>query len=134
MENVRLQLKSYPGESVGVLVPTFKNGILGTLHDALDGSEFCDLVEYHGEDGREFPPDKRVFVLTCHSAKGMEFRAVNLVAAERMYSGYLSKRTLQFTSVTRAKTSLRVYYTGKLPLAMATAFATEQVPDLGSII
>jgi superfamily I DNA/RNA helicase len=132
--NIRVQLKSYPGESVGVLVPTFKNGILDAVRDALDSAEFNDIVEYHGEDGRVFPPNKRVFVLTCHSAKGMEFRAVNLVAAERMYSGYLSKRTLQFTSVTRAKTSLRVYYTGKLPLAMATAFSTEHVPDISSII
>ena len=104
VENVRLQLKSYPGDSVGVLMPTFKHGVLDTVRAHLNNAEFSNLVEYHsGEEGREFPEGKRVFVLTCHSAKGMEFRAVNLVAAERMFSGPLSKRTLQFTTVTRAK-------------------------------
>lgn len=133
VENVRLQLKSYPGESVGVLLPTFKHGVLDAVSEALDASEFSELVEYHGEDGRDFPEGKRVFVLTCHSAKGMEFRAVNLIAAERMASGNLGRRTLIFTTVTRAKTSLRVYYTGKLPATLATAFSKPAVPDIGSI-
>lgn len=133
VENVRLQLKAYPGESVGILIPTFKHGVLEAVKLALDASDFSDLVEYHGSDGRDFPEGKRVFVLTCHSAKGMEFRAVNLFAAENMYQGPLGKRTLQFTTVTRAKTSLRVYYTGRLPAAMATAFAAEAVPDLQSV-
>lgn len=133
VENVRLQLKSYPGDSVGVLLPTFKHGILDTVRTALNSSEFQDLVEYHDGDGREFPPGKRVFVLTCHSAKGMEFRAVNLIAAERMISGGLSRRTLMFTTVTRAKTSLRVYYTGRLPAALATAFSKPAVPDIASV-
>jgi len=133
VENVRVQLKSYPGDSVGVLIPSFKNGTLDTVRAALEGSEFANLVEYHGGDGREFPEGKRVFVLTCHSAKGMEFRAVNLIAAEKMAQGPLSKRTLQFTTVTRAKTSLLVYYTGRLPASMATAFSEEEVPDFDSI-
>ena len=133
VENVRVQLKSYPGDSVGVLIPSFKNGTLDAVKTALDGAEFAELVEYHGADGRDFPAGKRVFVLTCHSAKGMEFRAVNLIAAEKMAQGPLSKRTLLFTTVTRAKTSLLVYYTDRLPASMDTAFADEEVPDLNSI-
>ncbi|QBK03459.1 hypothetical protein DW355_00545 [Hylemonella gracilis] len=132
-ENVRLQLKSFPGETVGVLLPTFKHGVLDAVRSSFDAAEFRDFVEYHGEDGRDFPDGKRVFVVTCHSAKGMEFRAVNIVAAERMYKGPLGRRTLQFTAVTRAKTSLRVYFTGKLPAAMATAFAAEVIPDIGAV-
>jgi superfamily I DNA/RNA helicase len=118
---------------VGVLLPTFKHGVLDAVRSSFDAAEFRDFVEYHGEDGRDFPDGKRVFVVTCHSAKGMEFRAVNIVAAERMYKGPLGRRTLQFTAVTRAKTSLRVYFTGKLPAAMATAFAAEVIPDIGAV-
>jgi superfamily I DNA/RNA helicase len=133
VENVRLQLKSYPGESVGVLLPTFKHGVLDTVRAALDGSDFSDLVEYHTGEARQFPEGKRVFVVTCHSAKGMEFRAVNLVAAERMATGPLGRRTLIFTSVTRTKTSLRVYYSGALPPSLATALTPPAVPALDSI-
>jgi len=133
VENVRVQLKSFPGETVGVLLPTFKHGVLDAVRKSLDSAEFGGLVEYHGQDGRDFPDGKRVFVVTCHSAKGMEFRVVNIVAAERMYQGPLGKRTLQFTAVTRAKTSLRVYYAGKLPAAMATAFAAEEIPEIGAV-
>ncbi|MES2841775.1 MAG: ATP-binding domain-containing protein [Pseudomonadota bacterium] len=133
VDNVRLQLKSYPGESVGVLAPTFKKGVLDAIRDAFDAADFSDLVEYHGGKERDFPEGKRVFVLTCHSAKGMEFRAVNIVAAENMVHGSLGRRALIFTSVTRAKTSLRVYYAGKLPATLDTAFSKPAVPEISSI-
>ena len=133
VENVRIQLKAYPGDSIGVLLPTYKHGIFDAVAEALSASDISELVEYHTGDSRQFPSEKRVFVLTTHSAKGMEFRAVNLVASERMRSGPLGRRTLLFTSVTRAKTSLLVYYTGNLPASLATSFANESIPDIGSV-
>jgi superfamily I DNA/RNA helicase len=133
VKNIKTQLKAYPGEGIGILLPTFKHGNLDTLRAHLDAADFANLVSYHDENGRSFETEKRIFVLTCHSAKGTEFRSVHLLAAERMIKGPLARRALIFTAVTRAKTSLTVYYSDSLPPSLASAFAKPTVPDLKNL-
>jgi superfamily I DNA and RNA helicase len=129
---LRTQLKAFVGESIGILVPSFKNGVLEELMKRLGESEFTELVSYHNNDSRTFPEGKRIFVMTCHSAKGTEFRAVHILTAER-FSGNLAKRTLVFTAITRAKTSLRLYHAGKIQAFIESAFAEEKVGDIDAI-
>jgi superfamily I DNA and RNA helicase len=130
---IRTQLKAFPNEAIGILVPTYKHDIGNKLQNFLRTTEFTSLVGFHDENERGFDEDKRIFVLTCHSAKGTEFRAVHLLAVERMRKGYLARRTLAFTAFTRAKTSLMVYYTGDLPAFVKSAFAKPIVPELDSL-
>ncbi|QYG02511.1 ATP-binding domain-containing protein [Massilia sp. NP310] len=129
---LRTQLKAFVGESIGIFVPSYKNGVLDEIQSRLDASEFASLVSYHTPDARTFPDGKRVFVMTCHSAKGTEFRAVHIITAER-FSGNLAKRTLVFTAVTRAKTSLRMYHAGRIQSFIESAFAEEKVGDIDAI-
>jgi superfamily I DNA/RNA helicase len=130
--NIRTQLKAFKNESIGVLVPTFKYGNFENIKAHFDSTDLADLVGYHTEMSREFAEGKQIFVMTCHSAKGTEFRAVHLLAADAM-RGFLARRSLAFTAFTRAKTTLRVYYSGKLPPFIASAFAKETVPSLDDI-
>lgn len=130
--NITKQLKAYPDEAIGILIPTFKHAVLDCVKSILDSTEFADLIEQHDSDSHDFPADKRIYILTCHSAKGTEFRAVHLLPAERM-KGYLGRRSLIFTAVTRAKTSLSVYYSGRLPPEIGNGFAEETVPEIKSL-
>ncbi|SOZ99778.1 conserved hypothetical protein [Cupriavidus taiwanensis] len=119
--SVRRQLRAYPDELLGVLVP--ENSDIQRVKARFSESDFSSVVGYHerGIDGdRTFSPTQRVFVITLHSAKGLEFRAVHLMFAEKLR--YVRPEVL-FTAVTRAKTSLTAYSTGSVPPILDAAFA-----------
>ncbi|KVR72427.1 hypothetical protein WK21_11670 [Burkholderia cepacia] len=132
IENVRLQRKAFPDDSIGIFLPTFKGGLLSRLQSFLDASELAALVGYHTDEGREFEDDKRIFVMTCHSSKGTEFRAVHILAGEKL-RWPLGRTRLFFTAVTRAKTSLRVYYTGTLASFVKAGFTVPTIVDFDSL-
>lgn len=60
---------------------------------------------------QEFDQDSQVRVMTIHSAKGSECRAVHIIDAELFDD---RSKELAFTAVTRAKTEVSVYHTGHL--------------------
>lgn len=62
-----------------------------------------------------FESNKRVIVTTIISAKGLEFRAVHLLGMEKISRFRNLQKNLAFTGVTRAKTSLRIYYDKSIP-------------------
>ncbi|QKL55220.1 ATP-binding domain-containing protein [Ralstonia solanacearum] len=132
VENIRLQRKAFQDDSIGIFLPTFKGGLLARLQEYLNATELAPLVGYHTEDEKEFEDGKRIFVMTCHASKGTEFRAVHILAGEKL-RWPLGRRRLVFTAVTRAKTSLRLYYTGTLTAFVKAAFAKPTAVDLDSL-
>jgi superfamily I DNA/RNA helicase len=67
------------------------------------------------DDGYEaFDQQRDICVCTLHSAKGLEFRAFHILAAEGLKK-FPMQRELTFMGVTRAKTSLCIYHSGDLP-------------------
>ena len=120
--NVTNQLKAYPGESIGILVP--KNDLIVQLRGRFNDSPLATDIAYHGMDGEEhtFSSGKKIHVMTAHSAKGTEFRAVHLFATEK-FKFPLHHRELLYTAVTRAKTSLTAYRTGPVLAYIDAAFA-----------
>jgi superfamily I DNA/RNA helicase len=128
IEEIRLQLRAYPGEALGILVP--RNSVLADVRSKLEASDLSDLCEFHetgAEASREFPEEKRIFVMTIHSAKGTEFRAVHILGGEQLKMP-LATRKLIFTAFTRAKTSLAVYYSGKVPPYIQSALSNVAAP------
>ncbi len=108
------QLKAYPGELIGIACPRGEDLIY--VADYLRNSSFADeIVVQTSEDGyEEFDPDKSICVCKLHSAKGLEFRAFHVLAAEGLKK-FPMQRELTFMGVTRAKTSLCMYHSGELP-------------------
>jgi superfamily I DNA/RNA helicase len=126
LQEIRVQLSAYPGESIGIFVP--KNKHIDEIRDQLLGSDVGNLIAIHESRqgaSRAFDETRRIYVMTVHSAKGTEFRAVHVLAAEA-----LKGRKLVFTAFTRAKTSLSVYYSGKVSGFIASAFAKPTTPTL----
>jgi superfamily I DNA/RNA helicase len=128
-----VQLKAYPGEAIGIFVPRKRQ--IQEVKSILSASSIANLCVYHdpdSDDPRQFPADKQIFVMTIHSAKGTEFRAVHMVGTEEL-KGNVASRRVVFTAFTRAKTSLAVYHTGEILRYIEGAFAKSAVPQLEEI-
>lgn len=121
IENVKEQLRYITEEPIGVI---------GPMNDALDAfmtaaradptlSEIT--IRQRSNDYQAYDESSRVRVMTIHSAKGSEFRAVHLLEGEAFRA---HNRELAFTAVTRAKTEVAVYHTAPLLGHMVPATGT----------
>lgn len=137
IDEILIQLRAYPGELIGVLFP--RNSEVNDFCTKAKMHDVVSKVLYRvNEDEGVWTDDTRVIASTIHSAKGLEFRAVHLGACESISrAGRDNQRRLAFTAVTRAKTSLRLYWTGRVPPYLTDAIqrADEEVKDvtLGSL-
>lgn len=114
------QLAVYPGQFIGVLVPHRKD-IENVVQQLLSNAELAGQIT--NAMSRDFDPTLPVWVSTVHSAKGLEFRCIHLIAAD-LYAGFQEhERRVAFTAVTRAKTALTVYHDQPLHAFFASALA-----------
>lgn len=114
IDAVRDQLRAYPNGLIGVLCP--RNSDLTEVARAFEGSDISEQVQIqHAATGyHSFDPDRRVVVATIHGAKGLEFRALHLLAMDKVVK-FKTQKNMSFTAVTRAKTSLVIYSEKALP-------------------
>jgi superfamily I DNA/RNA helicase len=130
VDKVKEQLRYITEEPIGVIGPFHKS--LDKFMDAASDDPLLAPItvrqksdEYHAYDD-----SSRVRVMTVHSAKGSEFRAVHLLQGEAFGE---HNRELAFTAVTRAKTEVSVYHiapllghmvpvTGQLTTDLSTLF------------
>ena len=70
-------------------------------------------------------PERPICILTVKGCKGLEFRTVHWLFADSL--SHLHSDEEYYTVVTRAKTSIDIYYTSKLPETLARAHAEDRV-------
>lgn len=105
---IKTQLQAYPGEMIGVLCP--RAAELAEAVELLGQSEIAGDVQVQRAGAYDaIAPDRPVIVTTVQGAKGLEFRAVHMLGAEKL-KNYKTQRNLTYTAVTRAKTTLVVYH------------------------
>lgn len=108
IRRIKVQIQAYPGEMIGILCP--RAAELSDVVDLLVKSEIAGYIQVQRAGAYEaIVPDRPVLVTTVQGAKGLEFRAVHMVAAEKL-KRYQTQRNLTYTAVTRAKTTLVVYH------------------------
>ncbi|HEL4111040.1 TPA: ATP-binding domain-containing protein [Stenotrophomonas maltophilia] len=110
-ERAGQQLDAYPGEKIGVIAPKVADAdsfYSSLLHTSVGGQ-----VTRCGS--AEFDPQKNLWISTMAGAKGLEFRAVHMVGLDAMSRMGPNQRRLAFTSITRAKTVLSIYYERSIP-------------------
>lgn len=105
---IKTQLQAYPGEMIGVLC--------ARSEDLAAAQAFLELSDVKGElqvqrpgAYSHFSPDRPVVLTTIQGAKGLEFRAVHIIAADKL-KNFSTQRNLTYTAVTRTKTSLSIYH------------------------
>lgn len=108
------QLRAYPGAYLGVM--TYRRDDLQAIGALLAGSGLADQIQLqlYEEGYHSLDADRRIILTTTHSAKGLEFRGVHVLAANTLREAEAGNR-LAFTATTRAKTSLAFYHDGGLP-------------------
>jgi superfamily I DNA/RNA helicase len=128
LESVRVQLDAYPEDTIGVFCARSEN--LKDLRTRFDATDLSKAVVVHGLDANpSFISDARIHVMTIHSAKGTEFRSVHMFGVEEFSQNGFRRTKLAYTAVTRAKTSLNAYRTGRTSPKLESAFAEPKVVD-----
>ena len=116
-----LQLGAFPNELIGVLTP--RGYELNLILTALSSDPVLAGKFTNAHDRNTFEPNKPIWVSKVHSSKGLEFRCVHLISAEMVAKFHEHARRLAFTAVTRAKTSLAIYYDEELLPFFSAALA-----------
>jgi superfamily I DNA/RNA helicase len=126
------QLKAYPDELLMVLCPRREE--VARVAEHIRDSALADVATVQATDENiVFASDKHVVVCTIHAAKGLEARAVHVAGCEFL-NRFATQKRLVFTAITRAKTSLSLYYSADIPGYLDAALKRlEPLPDLPAI-
>jgi len=110
-----LQRRTYPEGLLGVICPRLSEvrDIAGILK--AEGLEDAMCVQDREDGYQQIDPERPIWVSSIHSAKGLEFRALHIAGAEFVTSFREEQKRLAYTAITRAKTSLVVYFDRMLP-------------------
>jgi superfamily I DNA/RNA helicase len=130
VSQLSVQLRAYPDDLLGVICP-LKQDVLQVWGVIEKSTLAAEAVLQVGRNYRPFHPNTRICVCTLHAAKGLEFRALHVAGCTGFEKFPSNKRNLVYTAVTRAKTSLSLYYSGQIPAFLEQALANmEPMKDL----
>jgi superfamily I DNA and RNA helicase len=119
-ELLEVQLDAFKDEAIGIFA---KRDSLAELVERFSGTRFESLLCVHGKDGGSFADGRLIHLMTINGAKGAEFRAVHIFGAEDFRVFPLNRRKINYTAVTRAKTALNVFCSGRTNGPLENAFA-----------
>jgi len=125
---LNVQLSAYAGDRIGILCG--KRETANDVFERIQASDLADVACSHLIDGVDFAGDAQVHIMTMHSSKGVEFRAVHMFGIEELRGDYMSNPTLAYTAVTRAKTALNAYCVGTTNAELEQAFAERKHLEL----
>jgi ATP-dependent exoDNAse (exonuclease V) alpha subunit len=127
-----VQLDAFKGDAIGIFCG--KKDTCVELRERFNGTVLASQVCVHGVDEHAgFDLTIPIHVLTIHSSKGAEFRAVHLFGTEELANYPLNRRRLGFTAITRAKTALNAYRTGETNKPLENAFSEPKHFDLDDL-
>lgn len=123
-QRIKDQQFAYPNELIGVLCP--RNEELDYIQSALGGLGLSSVTTR--ANSSEFDATKPIWLSTLTAAKGLEFRVVHIAGLDFLHRMGGAQKRLIYTGITRAKTSLSLYWHKSIPgyLESALAFAYPQ--------
>lgn len=122
LELIKIQLDAFKNDTIGIFCG--KKESVNELRERFNATDISNLVCVHGIDkDMGFSDSYPIHILTMHSSKGTEFRAVHLYGAEELAKFPFIRTRLCFTAITRAKTALNVFRTGDTNPRLENAFS-----------
>lgn len=134
-EKLKQQIRVYGdlikmGDRLGIIVAlkSDRDVVFQSLEqdDVLRGKSKIIKAKERNEDDPSFEIDVPICILTVQGCKGLEFRTVHWLFADELKR--YRKPEHYYTVVTRAKTSLDIYYTNELPQILARAHSEGVLP------
>lgn len=133
VELIEIQLDAFKGETIGVFCG--KRDTLDELYQRFYDSELFGHIYIHGiENEANFNTSIPIHAMTIHSSKGTEFKCVHIFGAEDLDTDGLRRTVLSYTGITRAKTALNVYYTGRTTRKLMNAFTERKDFNLNNLM
>ena len=112
IDGLTVQLTAYPDELLAVVGPRKQDSEF--LREQLEASILAPLILPHRNSGSD-DPEQRIYVAHLLEIKGLEFRTIHLVRMQYLHRLRESQKRIAYTAITRAKTTVSVYYTNKIP-------------------
>lgn len=136
-ERLKQQVRVYAdlirqGDRIGIIVArkADRQIVFDSLTRDQALSNLVQVVRARGADETDYDPalepDRPICILTVKGCKGLEFRTVHWLFSDELEYHHADED--YYTVVTRAKTSIDVYYTRDLPDVLARAHAADGVP------
>ncbi|MDB6059252.1 MAG: helicase [Verrucomicrobiales bacterium] len=125
IESLKVQLTAYPDELLLVAGP--RKADLAFLRSGLEASELAPYLLPHRTAGSDDPKQK-IYVAHLTEIKGLEFRTAHLALMEHLYKLRENQKRIAYTAVTRPKTTLSIYFTGRIPSYLSQAQADIEPP------
>ncbi len=125
IESLKVQLKAYPDELLAVAGPRKKDRDF--LRERLEASELAPLLLAHRKSGSD-DPNQRIYISHLLEIKGLEFRTIHLGLMQYLHRLGPNQKRIAFTAITRAKTTVSIYFTGKIPGYLEQAQAKIEPP------
>lgn len=135
-ERLKQQIRVYgdliaQGDRFGVVVArrADREVVLDHLSQDPDLHNLVQIVRARETEETDYEPaldpERPICILTVKGCKGLEFRTVHWLFADELSHHHRDED--YYTVITRAKTSLDIYYTESLPESLARAHAEEGV-------
>ena len=135
-ERLKQQIRVYAdfinqGDRMAVVVArkTDRNLVLEYLSQDPDLQNMAQIVRARDAEETDYDPaldtTRPICILTVKGCKGLEFRTVHWLFADELHHHQSDED--YYTVITRAKTSLDIYYTELLPESLARAHAEDGV-------
>ncbi|MBW1795351.1 MAG: AAA family ATPase [Deltaproteobacteria bacterium] len=112
VEALTVQLTAYPDELLAVVGPRKRDRDF--LREQLEASALAPLILPHRSSGSD-DPNQRIYVAHLLEIKGLEFRTIHLALMQHIHRLRENQKRIAYTAITRAKTTVSVYFTGKIP-------------------
>lgn len=112
IEALTVQLTAYPEELLAVVGARKQD--LDYLRGQLEASKLAPLILPHRSSGSD-DPNQRIYVAHLREIKGLEFRTIHLALMQHIHRLRENQKRIAYTAITRAKTTVSVYFTGKIP-------------------
>ncbi len=121
LQLILVQMDAFKDELIGVFC---SKKALKELRQRFDKAGLGQNVCVHAVDqDASFETKARIHIMTIHSAKGTEFKAVHIFGGEDLKGFPMNRREIGYTAITRAKTALNAFRTGETNKPLENAFA-----------
>nr|WP_255632028.1 ATP-binding domain-containing protein [Rhodoferax sp. U2-2l] len=115
---------AYPDELIGILCP--RNEELDAVHTGLVRAGLGTSITR--ANSRNFDPTFPIWLSTLTAAKGLEFRALHIAGLDYLCRMGGVQKKLIYTGITRAKTSLTMYWHKSIPGYLESAIQNASPP------
>lgn len=123
-EQIRDQRFAYPDDLIGVLCP--RNEELDAIHTGLIDEGLGEAITR--ANSKDFDPNRPIWLSTLTAAKGLEFRTVHIAGLDFLSRMRGVQKRLIYTGITRAKTSLTMYWHKSIPGYLESAIQSASPP------